>query len=328
MKTTMYIPKLLHVGYQERNDTYTGKLAYVIYTDDKGVKRKEGSWLSWSKEFLPDQQNTPMEGFVINRDVGGVRRSYGWDARMEKVRVYDPRGWEIEVTIPNLLFILQECTSTKGKGLEGEFVYAWDGKELVLLPTSAQEYKDCVEFTQNQAKRVTKDEVKVGNWVKFKDDEEYIYLGRFECRQYKFDKASKKHVYFNGDNKYRYESGFTKVAVVNHQDENYAQHVEDFATSWHCNPIVSIEWVEEPTTASAFYGEYKGNIYRFYVSIYSYQCASLHNIHSAVKFNNLDTYRDNPYSGSVYISKEERDLVKPVVPVFILANGKKTKEGV
>jgi hypothetical protein len=37
---------------------------------------------------------------------------------------YMTRGFEFEISIPNLLYILQECTSTKGKGLDGEFVYA------------------------------------------------------------------------------------------------------------------------------------------------------------------------------------------------------------
>lgn len=333
MKTTMYIPKTLHIGYQERKDTYTGKLAYVIYTDDKGVKRKEGSWKSWSREFLPDEQNVPTEGFVINKDVGGVRQSYGWDARLEKVRVYDPRGWEIEITIPNLLFILQECTSTKGKGLEGEFVYSWDGKDLVLLPISAQQYKDCVEFSQNQGKKVSKDEVKVGHWVKFKDDQEYIYLGRFECRQDKFDKASKKHVYFNPNlsdyNKYRYESGFTKVAVVYDQDDNYAEYVETFANSYHCNLIVGLEWIEEETGSARFYGKYGDNVYYFREDDYYSRHQGLLHLENRRTYNTLDDYMDDgKYYHYVYISRTERKLVQQVVPVFILANGKKTKEGV
>jgi hypothetical protein len=41
----------------------------------------------------------------------------------QHIVVYDPRGFEFEISIPNLLYILQECTSTKGKGLDGEFVY-------------------------------------------------------------------------------------------------------------------------------------------------------------------------------------------------------------
>ena len=35
MKSAIYIPKKINVGYQEREDTYTGKLAYVIYWDEK-----------------------------------------------------------------------------------------------------------------------------------------------------------------------------------------------------------------------------------------------------------------------------------------------------
>lgn len=39
--TKMNIPEILNVGYQERHGTYTGKLAYVVYTDAKGKLRKE-----------------------------------------------------------------------------------------------------------------------------------------------------------------------------------------------------------------------------------------------------------------------------------------------
>ena len=39
-----FIPKKIKVGYQDRDDTYTGKLAYVIYYDEKGKLRKENSW--------------------------------------------------------------------------------------------------------------------------------------------------------------------------------------------------------------------------------------------------------------------------------------------
>ncbi len=47
MKTNIFIPEKINVGFQERSDTYTKKLAYVIYFDQKGVLRKEASWNSW-----------------------------------------------------------------------------------------------------------------------------------------------------------------------------------------------------------------------------------------------------------------------------------------
>jgi hypothetical protein len=127
----MIIPKTITVGFQNRSDTYTGKLGYVVYTDAKGVLRKESSWNHWRDKKIDSQtfDNVPTSGFVINKKVGETR--YGWNPRMAWVRIYDPRGFEFEISVANLLFILEECTSTKGKGLEGEFVYSWDKADLV-----------------------------------------------------------------------------------------------------------------------------------------------------------------------------------------------------
>ena len=35
MKSNIYIPKKIKVGFNEREDTYTGLLGYVIYHDGK-----------------------------------------------------------------------------------------------------------------------------------------------------------------------------------------------------------------------------------------------------------------------------------------------------
>lgn len=121
METNIYVPKKLKVGYQKRLDTYSKKLAYVTYYDDKGILKKEKSWKGWIDETIKVDEfnNEPTEGFVLNKNAGGVGSNYGHYDRIEKVRVYDPRGFEIEIDIPNLLFLLQECTSVKGKGLDG-----------------------------------------------------------------------------------------------------------------------------------------------------------------------------------------------------------------
>ena len=41
MKANIFIPKKINVGFQNRDDTYTGKLAYVIYYDEKGNYEKK-----------------------------------------------------------------------------------------------------------------------------------------------------------------------------------------------------------------------------------------------------------------------------------------------
>jgi len=49
MKSTIFIPKKCKVGFNLRQDTYTGKLGYIIYHDGK-VWRKENSWESWRQK--------------------------------------------------------------------------------------------------------------------------------------------------------------------------------------------------------------------------------------------------------------------------------------
>ena len=53
MNNNIFIPKQINIGFQERNDTYTNKLAYVIYFDEKGKLRKELSWEGWRDKNIP-----------------------------------------------------------------------------------------------------------------------------------------------------------------------------------------------------------------------------------------------------------------------------------
>jgi hypothetical protein len=186
----IFIPKKLKVGYQKRSDTYSKKLAYVTYYDQKNKLRKEGSWKGWidEKVGIDEFENVPTEGFVLNRNVGGVKESYGsYDVRIEKVRVYDPRGFEFEIDIPNVLTILQECTSVKGKGLEGEFVYGWAGANLILIPTSCQQYKESQEYTDLQSTKISAKELIPGCSYKTKKQKDLIYLGKMNWFDYKYN---------------------------------------------------------------------------------------------------------------------------------------------
>ena len=193
----IYIPIKIKVGFQTRKDTYTGRLAYVIYQDATGKWRKEPSWESWRQKernnwHLPSEErkdrlpiepefydNTPTEGFVLNKSAGGVAYS-SWNSRKTYCRVYDPRGFEFEITIPNLLYILENTNSIKGKGLTGEFVYGWDGKDLVLIPVSAPEYqelKDISSQVQATKQLKLKDMIRGATYMTWKG-EKWVYLTR------------------------------------------------------------------------------------------------------------------------------------------------------
>lgn len=83
MNNAIFIPQKIRVGFQKRSDTYTKKLAYVIYYDENGTLRKAGSWESWrDKKIEPvEYDNTPMEGFVLNKKVGGYSGDWGISGR-------------------------------------------------------------------------------------------------------------------------------------------------------------------------------------------------------------------------------------------------------
>ena len=179
---SLFIPNKINVGFQKRNDTYTQKLAYIIYYDNKGVLRKENSWQNWRDKSIPNLEfdNVPIEGFVLNKHAGGYKS--GWDYRQSYIRVYDPRDFEFEITVENLLYILEYCDSIKGKGLKGKFVYAWNGTELVLLPENSSDYQQLINYNKwlENPEKITNKTLIPGYTYLDKKNKSLLYLGRFE----------------------------------------------------------------------------------------------------------------------------------------------------
>jgi len=257
VSSKMNIPKTISVGYRERNDTYTKKLAYVIYTDGKGVLRKEASWQSWRDHKIEPSKfdNVPTSGFVLNKKAGGYKS--GWDVRNTYVRVYDPRDFEFEISVPNLLFILQETSAIKGKGLEGEFIYAWHGTELVLLPTSAAEYKECLKFTDYQVCQVKKGDIIEGHSYMMKDMTEVMYLGKHlygpKSWRRDYEPIGPRHIFVTLKTSehgpvYLPLTGFNKIAAKTSEEvlPQYAEAYDTYKKSKYCfSEMVDVKIVKK-----------------------------------------------------------------------------------
>jgi len=178
--SSIFIPSKLKVGFQKRDDTFTKRLAYVIYYDAVGKLRKEASWQGWrDKKIEPvEVDNVPTSGFVLNK--GHTR--YAWSSfgsNRTVIRIYDPRGIEFEITPENLVALMMH-TDVSRREIAGELVYAWHGTELMLLPVGTDEYKDAKEYTALQGKRVGAKELKRGATYKTKHGDTLIYLGRYD----------------------------------------------------------------------------------------------------------------------------------------------------
>lgn len=203
MKSNLYIPTKIRIGFQERSDTFTGKLAYVVCFDEKGKLRKETSWNSWCDKEIPfiDLDNKPVNGFMLNK---GVQRGGHFGSGRSIIRVHHPDDFEFEISIDNLIGILMNNDVSK-RDIQGECVFSWSGKGLILLPTNSIEYEEAIKFTAKQSNLISTKDLKKGfTYSQKKNNFELIYLGYFKFfdNYIKIDrinkqKSFKKHVFFN-----------------------------------------------------------------------------------------------------------------------------------
>lgn len=121
--------------------------------------------------------NELLEGFVLNKKAGDYKGDWG-NHRQAYARVYDPRGFEIEITIENLLYILDYASSFKGKGLEGKFIYGWDDKQLVLLPEGSPDFEEINSYNDLLSQSLDKDKLVIGGIYLKADKTRHVYLGK------------------------------------------------------------------------------------------------------------------------------------------------------
>lgn len=202
MQTDLYIPKKITVGFQKRSDTFTGKLGYVVYRDEKGVLRQEKSWQGWRDQKIAAQEfdNTPRSNFVFNRDIS---RCGHWSTH-SKVRIHDSRDFEFEIELSNMMYILMHSDVSK-RDIQEDCVFAWSGKNLVLLPVTSEEYKNSVEHTKKLEMKFSFKDLVPGHTYTTKKRGDFVYLGSYEwsIEDYSYStnkknwkNTGKKHIFY------------------------------------------------------------------------------------------------------------------------------------
>lgn len=178
-----------YVGFQARPSQDELPLGFMTPdgSDSAAVKRKAtvDNWAAGSgyygqneaKDKLPAQtyENKPMVGFKLGRN---VRHGYGWGQGNVKWRIEDPRGFELEITSPNLAQIMGFCTIEKGEILE-ECIWARLGAENILVPVSSDLYEASIRNTERMGKKASMRDLKIGDSAILQNGEEGVYYGSF-----------------------------------------------------------------------------------------------------------------------------------------------------
>lgn len=199
----MFIPEKIKVGFYEESDNVTKKTALIIPMEYDGTYQKNKNFSRYTDEKMGtiESENLPMTGFCLNKSEDNcVSRWEGYNY-LEKIVIYDPRGFEFNISLKNLLFILEQTDSHSIEG--AEFAYGWYDNELLLLPTQSEDYKEGLEKSLRERKKgyITPKELIVGATYMTKENLKLIYLGRhneyyYQRGLYEPSRKSAKPFYF------------------------------------------------------------------------------------------------------------------------------------
>lgn len=166
------------VGFNLRRDTYTNKLGFINHMIN-GEYQLGRSYSNWIDSSVPEEEydNDFVSGFIINNNIGYM--SYG-NGREPKVRVLDPRGFEIELTMSNFFHLISFGVQ-RGKMINGRLKYILINNRLSLIHEDDKD--NLLKVSVSEIIEVSGDEpFVVGKIYYIKKNPEqftnkYIYLG-------------------------------------------------------------------------------------------------------------------------------------------------------
>ena len=234
----LFIPEKIKIGFVKRKDTFTGKLAFVTYFDEKGILRQEKTWNNWRDKSIEvvDFANKPRTGYILNK---GIQRSGYWGSGRSVIRVYDDRDFEFEITLDNLLGILMHSDVSR-RDISEQCIFAWSGKKLVLLPVNSEEYQQSVQFTKKQSENLTTKELLKGySYNQKKNDQILIYIGYEEWKTQQYVYAKERYGYNNySSGKYQWKKHGKKHVFYNLSDKCFVAPAITALSSVHTEQIV------------------------------------------------------------------------------------------
>ena len=181
MTNIKIFPKV-YVGFQGRRAEDEIPLGFLTpYTDDAAGQKRRDTVDNWARGYghaktfnSIELDNEPMIGFEVGRS---IRRSGGWNGSgASYVRVKDPRGFELEITIENLVMIMNDNLIDNGE-IMAECVWGREGNRNILLPTNSEPYKASKQMAKSLSEVISLKEVKPGDTIKLLDGTEGVYLG-------------------------------------------------------------------------------------------------------------------------------------------------------
>lgn len=171
----------LYVGFHRTAGERMPVGRMVNYIDNKTNQRLRDKIDDWSNYGTGSKvklnsiiiDNTPMTGFRISRS----QINAGWYQTPDYIRVEDPRGFEVDITIPNMIMLTNNNILDNGEIMH-ECIWGRDGAINVLLPSNSAPYQEAIKNTDRQTTHVHVKKLKLGDHVVLKNGMKGRYMGK------------------------------------------------------------------------------------------------------------------------------------------------------
>jgi hypothetical protein len=173
----MKLPDKFYCGFKNHTNDDVPLGFMTPWGSDKAFEKRKNTVDNWSrsKSINPVTfDNIPVMGFKLGR---AIKRS-GWNGGNTVVRVEDPRGFEVEISVGNLLKIMVNNIVENGE-IMAECIWGRDGNNNILLATNSEPYIQAVENTERSKRKISVKDVKPGMRVRLQNGTEGVWLGNY-----------------------------------------------------------------------------------------------------------------------------------------------------
>ncbi len=163
----------------DRKDVTLAPLAFLTpYEDNAAGKKRRESVLAWLGQhyYHSDEEkarkpkdtrilpNTPRDGFRV------VDFASRWTTSNKFARIYDPNGFELEISIENLIDIMLYTVVDHGV-IRGEMIWGRENGQNRLVPVDSEVYRGALR--EGQVLEIEVGDLFTGNYGK-----KFVYMGR------------------------------------------------------------------------------------------------------------------------------------------------------
>jgi hypothetical protein len=167
----------IYVSFQKRNTESGSPLGALAPWGEDSVSRKKMAQIdAWGdpKFNAVKLENIPVSGFRVS----DFARHNGWNGDNTVIQIEDPRGFELQISVDNMIQIMNGNTIVDGE-IKIPCVWGRDGSRNILLPINSEPYKNAIDNTERLKQTFNIRGVRHGNKLELKDGRIGIYYGAY-----------------------------------------------------------------------------------------------------------------------------------------------------